>query len=124
MRPRFQQAGPDTQRRGKAQKGYLAAIRTLATFRRLLATADVRTGSRKDRAERTCTAIRQRAAAGIGQSLDAVSGSWFVIPLDGRVLGIAMHVLGSVDKALLRCMSLPLAITFRKSEPSLGRSGV
>jgi hypothetical protein len=37
----------------------------------------------------------QRAAAGIGRSLDAVSGSWFVIPLDGRVLGIAMHVLVS-----------------------------
>jgi hypothetical protein len=45
------------------------------------------------RKERTRTAIRQRAAAGIGGSLDAVSGSWFVILLDGRVLGIAMHVL-------------------------------
>jgi hypothetical protein len=38
----------------------------------------------------------QRAAAGIGRSLDAVSGSWFVIPLDGRVLRIAMHVLVSL----------------------------
>jgi hypothetical protein len=35
------------------------------------------------------------AAAGIGRSLDAATGSWFVIPLDGRVSGIAMHVLGS-----------------------------
>jgi hypothetical protein len=36
-----------------------------------------------------------RAAAGIGRSLDAMSGSWFVIPIDGRVLGIAMQVLAS-----------------------------
>jgi hypothetical protein len=44
---------------------------------------------------KACTKIRQRAAAVIGRSLDAVSGSWFVILLDGRVLGIAMHVLAS-----------------------------
>jgi hypothetical protein len=41
-------------------------------------------------AERTCTAIRQRGAVGNGRSLGAVSGSWFVMLLDGRVLGIAM----------------------------------
>jgi hypothetical protein len=35
------------------------------------------------------------AAARIGRSLDAVSGSWFVVALDGRVLGITMHVLAS-----------------------------
>jgi hypothetical protein len=44
----------------------------------------------------TCTAIHQLAAAVIGRSLDAVSVSWFVIPLDGRVLGIATHVLASL----------------------------
>ncbi len=46
-------------------------------------------------AEWTCTSVRQCAVAGIGRSLDAVSGLGFVIPLDGRVLGIAMHVLFS-----------------------------
>jgi hypothetical protein len=30
-------------------------------------------------------------------SLHAASGSWFVIPLDDRMLGIAMHVLASPD---------------------------
>jgi hypothetical protein len=34
-----------------------------------------------------------RAAAGIGRSIDAASGPWFVMLIDGRVLGIAMHVL-------------------------------
>ena len=33
------------------------------------------------------------AAVGIDRSLDAASGSWLVIPLDGRVLGIAMSLL-------------------------------
>jgi hypothetical protein len=43
-----------------------------------------------------------RAAAGIGRSLDAVSGSWFVTPLDGRVLAIAMHVFASCFLKMLR----------------------
>jgi hypothetical protein len=38
----------------------------------------------------------QRAAFGIGWSLDAVSGPWLVILLDARVLVIAMHLLASV----------------------------
>jgi hypothetical protein len=36
------------------------------------------------------------AAAGIGRSLGGVSGRWFVVLLDGRVLGTAMHVLASL----------------------------
>jgi hypothetical protein len=52
-------------------------------------------------AERTCTAVRQCAAAGIGRPLGAVSGPWFVMLLDGRVLGTAMHVLASLLLASL-----------------------
>ena len=36
-----------------------------------------------------------RAAAGIGRSLDAVSGPRFVKLVDGRVLGVAIHVRAS-----------------------------
>ena len=36
---------------------------------------------------------RKCAAAGIGRSLDAVSGPWFVMLFNGGVLGVAMHVL-------------------------------
>ena len=50
-------------------------------------------GCRVGKSRRTWTAIRQRPAAEIGRSLDAVSGSRFVMLLDGRLLGIAMHVL-------------------------------
>ena len=44
-------------------------------------------------ADRTRSAIRQRAAAGIGRSLDPVSGPWYTMLRDGWVLGIGMHVL-------------------------------
>jgi len=40
-------------RQERAQKGYLAAIRTLATVRKLLATADVRTADRSDSSGRS-----------------------------------------------------------------------
>ena len=43
-----------------------------------------------DAQSRTSRAVRAAAiASGVGRSLDAASGSWFVIPLDCRVLGIA-----------------------------------
>jgi hypothetical protein len=45
----------------------------------------------KGHAQQSASARRR-----IVQSLDAVSGTWFVIPLDGRVFEIAMHVLASV----------------------------
>jgi hypothetical protein len=38
---------------------------------------------------------KARAAAGIGRSLDAVSGPWFVMLLDGRAVGIPLRVLAS-----------------------------
>ena len=40
-------------RQERAQKGYLAAIRTLATVRKLLATADVRTAGRRESSGRS-----------------------------------------------------------------------
>jgi hypothetical protein len=52
------------------------------------------------KAVRACTAFRQRAAAGIDRSLVGVPGSWFVTPLDGRVLGIEMHLLASLSLLL------------------------
>ena len=51
-------------RQERAQKGYLAAIRTLATVRKLLATADVRTGDRKESSARSGSAKVSSRSAG------------------------------------------------------------
>jgi hypothetical protein len=59
-------------------------------------------------AERTCAAIRQLAVARIGRSLDTVSGSWFVTPLDGRVMGIAMSLLRFNTIRLVEVVGLSL----------------
>ena len=51
-------------RQERAQKGYLAAIRTLATVRKLLATADVRTADRKESSGRSGRATASSRSAG------------------------------------------------------------
>jgi hypothetical protein len=52
------------QRRQQAQKGYLAAIRSLATVRKLLATADVRTADRRESSRRSGSAKASSRSAG------------------------------------------------------------
>ena len=56
-------------RQERAQKGYLAAIRTLATVRKLLATADLRTADRRESSGRS-----DRAKAS-SRSADQAAGS-------------------------------------------------
>ena len=51
-------------RQERAQKGYLAAIRTLATVRKLLATADVRTADRKESSGRSGSGKAPSRSAG------------------------------------------------------------
>jgi hypothetical protein len=51
-------------RQERAQKGYLAAIRTLATVRKLLATADVRTADRREPSGRSGSAKASSRSAG------------------------------------------------------------
>ena len=51
-------------RQERAQKGYLAAIRTLATVRKLVATADVRTADRRESSGRSGRAKASSRSAG------------------------------------------------------------
>jgi hypothetical protein len=51
-------------RQERAQKGYLAAIRTLAVVRKLLATADVRTAGRRESSGRSGRATASSRSAG------------------------------------------------------------
>ena len=51
-------------RQERAQKGYVSAIRTLATVRKLLATADVRTADRKESSGRSGSAKASSRSAG------------------------------------------------------------
>jgi hypothetical protein len=51
-------------RQERAQKGYLAAIRTLATVRKLLATTDVRTADRRESSRRSGSAKASSRSAG------------------------------------------------------------
>ena len=51
-------------RQERAQKGYLAAIRTLATVRKLLATADVRTADQRESSGRSGRATASSRSAG------------------------------------------------------------